>query len=219
MNSLSGQPASATYDSQRPNHRSRGFTLVELVTVVAILLIIGGFATPITLDFIHASRIQGTATDFASLLQVGRIRSIQADTSYKTYILAGPPEEAYVDLNKNGGTQVDVGDPDIEISGEVAAIAATSAPSTPNLKGQFLPSGSTLTVNDGLSTPVVFSPRGLPCTSVSATGGSVCDSSGLATAFWVFFQDNRTQAWVAVTVSPAGRIRRWRYIGTVWASY
>lgn len=190
-----------------------GFSMLELMSVVVVIMIVAGFAVPTMLSALHTARLRGSVSDYASLLQVGRLRSIQDDRFYSTYVLAGTTQQAYVDLNSNGGTGVDPGDPLVAISAEVAPVAVANAPDTANLKGQFLPTGSTLAVNDGSTTtkPVVFSPRGLPCTSQTATGGNVCDSAGGATAFWIFFQDNSTQAWEAVTVSPAGRVSRWQH--------
>jgi|SRR5579863_2406578 len=210
--------------SQRNEYAGRtdrfkaGYTLVELVVVVAIVLIIGGFAVPNIMNFIHAARLRGAGTDFSSLLQTARLRAVQDDRFYSTYITAGPPQQAYVDITGNGGTGVVTGDPLIGISFEITPVAAANAPGTTNLQGQFLPTGSGLTVKDGSTTgtPVIFGPRGLPCTTQSASGGTVCDSAGGATAFWIFFQDTSTQAWEAVTVSPAGRIQKWQYGGNGW---
>lgn len=192
--------------------------MIELLGVVIILLIVAAFAVPSILNFAHNARLRGAGSDFSSLIQTARIRSVQDDTYYSVYFDGGMPDQAYVDLKSNGGTGVDAGDPLIAISPEVTPVAAANAPGTANLKGQFLPKGSGLTVGDGSTkgAPVKFSPRGLPCTTQSATGGTVCDSAGGATAFWVFFKDTSTGAWEAVTVSPAGRIQRWQYGGTGW---
>lgn len=196
-----------------------GFTLVELLAVIVIFLIVAGTAVPVTLNFIHSARLRGAGGDLSSLFQAARIRAVQDDRFYRAYIIAGPPQQAYVDLKGNGGTGVDIGDPLIAISSEVTPVAAASAPDTSNLKGQFLPTGSALPVKDGSlsGTPVIFSPRGLPCTTQSATGGTVCDSAGGATAFWVFFKDTSNGGWEAVTISPAGRIQKWQHGKTAWS--
>jgi prepilin-type N-terminal cleavage/methylation domain-containing protein len=195
-----------------------GFTLPELLIVVAIVAVLASIAVPNMLNFVHAARLRGAGSDFSSVLQAGRIRAVQDDRYYSTYIIAGPPQEAYVDLTSNGGTGVVAGDPLIEIPPEVTPVAAANAPNTTNLQGQFLPAGSGLTVKDGSTkgTPVIFSPRGLPCTTQAATGGTVCDSTGLATAFWVFFKDTNSGMWEAVTVSPSGRIQKWQYGESAW---
>jgi prepilin-type N-terminal cleavage/methylation domain-containing protein len=198
--------------------RQPGFTLIELVIVMSILLVVAGFAVPKMLNFIHTARLQGAGNDYSGVLQSARINAVHDDRYYSTYIVAGSPKEAYVDLTSNGGTGSVAGDPLIQISSEVVVIAAASASSTSNLKGQFLPAGSLLAVHDGSlsSSPVIFGPTGLPCTALAVTGGTICNNAGGATAFWVFFQDNITQAWEAITVTPAGRIQKWRLDGTSW---
>jgi prepilin-type N-terminal cleavage/methylation domain-containing protein len=197
-----------------------GYTLVELMIAVVIVLIVAGIAVPNIMNFIHMAKLRGAAADYSSLLQVGRIRSVQDDRFYSVYFLAGAPTQAYVDLKSNGGTAVDAGDPLIAMPSEVVISAAGSAPDTTNLKGQFLPAGSTLVVKDGSTagTPVIFGPRGLPCTSQTATGGTVCTSSGGATAFWVFFNNTISGAWEAVTLTPAGRIQKWQHGTGGWSS-
>jgi prepilin-type N-terminal cleavage/methylation domain-containing protein len=193
-----------------------GYTIVELVLVLAIMLIVAAFAVPNMLNFVHAARLRGAGSDFSSVLQLARIRSVQDDRFYSTYIIAGPPQEAYVDLTSNGGTGWVAGDPLIAISPEVTPVAAAGAPDTTDLQGLFLPAGSGVTVKDGSTTgtPVIFSPRGLPCTTQLA--GAVCTSAGGPTAFWIFFQDTITTNWEAVTVSPSGRIQKWQHGGGAW---
>lgn len=209
-----GQNQSSTRES------SAGFSLVELMIVVVIVLVIAGMAVPKFLTLIHNARLQGAASDFGGLLQKARIRAVQDDAYYATYFTSsGTIREAYVDTKKTGVLDASV-DPVISMSNEVTLVAASSAPNTSALQGLFLPTGSGLTVNDGASSnsPVTFNSRGLPCKSISVTGGTFCSSSSsYATAFWLFFQDNVTNTWEAVTVSPAGRIQKWRAIGSSWA--
>ncbi len=199
--------------------RDRGFSLIELMITLVIMLILAGFAIPAILSYVHIARLRGAATDYASLLQTGRMRSVQDDRFYSTYLVAGTPVTGYVDLTSNGGTGAIGNDPLIAINAEVVPTAVGGAPDTANLTGQFLPVGSTLVPKDGTTTgtPVIFGPHGLPCTSQSATGGSVCVSSGGATAFWVFFNDTSSGAWEAVTVTPAGRIQEWQHGGSGWS--
>jgi prepilin-type N-terminal cleavage/methylation domain-containing protein len=206
------------YPSRNRESQS-GFTLIEMMLVVLIVVVLAGISVPKFANFLHNARLQGAASDLSGLLQQARIRAVQDDTYYSTYIItSGTIREAYVDLKSNGGTGEDTLDPVIAINKEVTLAAASGVPSTSNLKGQFLPVGSTLTVNDGNSsiTPVIFSPRGLPCATMAVTGGTICNSAGGATPFWIFFQDSSTQQYQAVTISPAGRIQNWTLQGTVW---
>jgi Tfp pilus assembly protein FimT len=205
--------------------REAGYSLVEVTMSCVVILIVAAISIPNIMSAVHLARLRSAASDFSSITQVGRIRAVQDDRFYSVRILAGPPQEDYVDIypqsttgaSGNGGTSVASNDPANPLPAEVTPEAAASAPNTSNLTSKFLPAGSLLVPKDGsaTATPVTFSPRGLPCASVTATGGTVCDSSGGAVAFWVFFQDSYTSAWEAVTVSPAGRIRKWIYSGTV----
>jgi prepilin-type N-terminal cleavage/methylation domain-containing protein len=192
-----------------------GFSMIELMVVCLVMLVVAGYAVPNMLTFIHTARLRGSASDYASVLQVGRIRSVQDDTFYSTYIFAGPPRQAYVDLTNNLGTAVDPKDPSIEVSSEVTPIAAGSAPDTTDLQGLFLPTGAAAPT-DGMAQPVIFGPRGLPCATQTVTGGTIC-TYALGTSFWVFFQDTITTNWEAVTISPAGRIQKWQHAGTSWS--
>lgn len=198
--------------------RSRGFSLVELCVAVAVVLVLGAMAVPQFARMIHTSKLQGSANDFSGIVQTDRIRSVQDGKFYSLYISAS---NAFVDVAKSGSYSQ--GDPMIALSSEVAVIAASSAPNTDALKAKFLPSGSTPWLYDGspsAGTPITFSARGLPCKTQTATNGAVsgtvCDSAGGATSFWVFFQNTATSELEAVTVSPAGRIERWYYSGGSW---
>ena len=56
-----------------------------------------------------------------------------------------------------------------------------------------------------------FNSRGLPCEYVSG----VCTNKG----FVYYFKDTRplgASRWAAVSISPAGRIKRWFWTGTNW---
>lgn len=199
--------------------RQNGFSMIELLGVVIVLIIVAAFAVPNFLTMKHDISLRGAGSDFVNLVQAARIRAIQDDAVYSLNIVGS---EAFVDLYSTGawqGTGANGADPAIVMNSEVTLVAVASAPSSANLKTLFLPAGSTPNLYDGspgTGTPITFGPRGLPCTSQTTTGGTVCDSAGGPTAYWVFFKDTITGAYQAVTVSPAGRIRKWYYGGGGW---
>lgn len=231
---LSGDRAWTFPPDNFPRMRDRrtfGFSIIELMVVAVIAILAAAIAVPNLMNALHSAKLRGAGSDFSSISQSGRIRAVQDNRFYSIYIWSGSPQQAFVDIypqhangtSGNGGTPIDPSDPAMVIPSEVAVIAAGNAPDTTNLKGLFLPAGSSLPVNDGgtSSTPITFGPRGLPCTQQTASDGSasgtVCDSAGGATAFWVFFENNMTQAWEAVTVSPSGRIQKWEHSTGGWA--
>ena len=205
-----------------------GFSLVELSVVVIITLLVAAWAVPSALTSIRMAHLRGAASDYAGLLEQARIYAIRDNRYYSTYILApagnNQVAQAYVDMlpkvltgaSGNGGTSVAVGDPTITIESEVVLEPVGAAPDTSNLESQLLPATTPVTPTDGSVTAPTFGPRGLPCTPISMTGGSVCDSSGGATAYWTFLENSKTSSWQAVTITPAGRIQKWFYTGSTW---
>jgi prepilin-type N-terminal cleavage/methylation domain-containing protein len=215
-------------------HGQNGVSLIELIMVLIIVLLVAATAIPMIMSSIHTAHLRGAASDFSSLLEQARILAIRDNRFYSTYILAASgdrPQQAYVDMlpknmtgaSGNGGASIVTGsagqpsDPEIVLQSDVVPEPVASAPNTSNLETQLLPATTPVTPTDTTATPATFGPRGLPCTPVSLTGGSVCDSSGGATAFWSFFQNSSTKMWQAVTITPAGRIQKWYYTGSVWS--
>src|SRR5579864_8564645 len=208
--------------------KQAGFSLIELSIVVIITLLVSAWAIPSALTSIRMAHLRGAASDYAGLLEQARIYSIRDNRYYSTYILApagnNPVAQAYVDMlpkvptgaSGNGGTSVAVGDPTITIESDVVLSPAGAAPNTSNLVSQLLPAITPVTPTDGSVTAPTFGPRGLPCTPISMTGGSVCDSSGGPTAYWTFLENSKLSSWQAVTITPAGRIQKWYYTGSVW---
>ncbi len=240
---VSGRGRSMTESNKRMRHsqqlsRMSGLTLLELVVSVAVILIIAGIAIPNFNAAMHASRLRGGDSDFASLLQAARIRAVDDDRYYSVYVLAANgnnPQQGFVDIypqNVNGasgsnGTKIDPNgrDPVVQVNSEVLQQPPGAAPSTAALRALILPPASPVLVKDGSAagTPVTFGPRGLPCTPTAQAGGTVCDSLGGPTAYWVFFQNTVSQSWGAVTVTPAGRIQRWLFTaapaGGTWTQF
>src|SRR5689334_404699 len=207
---------------------SSGFSLLELLIVVAILIIIAGLSIPSLMGAVHRSKLRSAGTDFSGLLQQARMRAVQDDRFYSVWpSVAGNVSQEFVDIypqgvngaSGNGNGTLDPNDPVIGLSTEISQQPQGAAPSTANLSQQLLGTNpSSLTPQDGSSatTRVTFGPEGLPCKPKAANGGTVCNTTGGPIAYWVFFQNNVTLEWEAVTVTPAGRIQKWYYTGTAW---
>ena len=205
-----------------------GFSMIEILVVVVIFLIVAAVSIPSVLSSVRMAHLRGAASDYAGLLEQARSYAIRDNRYYSTYILASTGgalvREAYVDMlpkvltgaSGNGGTSVASGDPVITIESDVVNEPVGSAPNTSNLESQLLPSTTPVTPTDSTVTAPTFGPRGLPCTPVALTGGTVCDSSGGPTAFWTFFENTSASSWQAVTITPAGRIQKWFYTGSAW---
>lgn len=210
---------------QIPKRSLRGFSMLELMVAVVVLLIISAFALPNVMRAFHTNKLRGTGNDFSTLLQQARIRAVEDDRFYSVYILAGngnaQPQTGFVDIypqavngaSGTGGAAVQPGDPLIPITSEVIPQPAGVAPGTAGLRAQFLPPVGVAPLDGNLAaSPITFSPNGLPCVPQNVVGGTTCNAGGGPVAYWIFFQNTVNQQWEAVTVTPAGRIQKWAYI-------
>ena len=218
----SNHPETATMPHQNGGGQ-HGFSLTELLIVVAIMLVVAAFEIPVAISSIRTGKVRGAAKDYAGLLQIARIRAVDDNRYYSVYTQAATgtnPQMAYVDMyppqvpgnsgghgDPTGGGFYEKGppaDPMVPLSAEIVPRLKALAPSTANLEGQICPGcAATSIFNRGPT----FGPEGLPCASV----GGTCNSGGGIAAYETFFQSTTSQEWVAVTITPAGRIKTWYY--------
>ncbi|HZE22532.1 MAG TPA: prepilin-type N-terminal cleavage/methylation domain-containing protein [Blattabacteriaceae bacterium] len=183
-----------------------GFTLTEMIVVVAIILAVAGMAIPNLTRAIDASRIKGSAQALAAAYQDARIRATQNDTSYQ--VLISPPgispAQICIDLDRDGTCST--GDPVTTFPGQVrVSNFGVPVPLGPaQLNYQAIDTEHSSAPGNGLTWNAV----GLPCQQSSA---ATCIAIG-----WVqylqFFRGNGDVMYAAVTVSPTGRVKTWTFI-------
>src|SRR5881227_2875011 len=166
-----------------------GFSLIELLIVVAISMIAAAMALPLVSNAVNQIHLSSSATDYANLLQRARMRAVQDDTYYqiRTQTLSGDPI-AYVDINKNGS--YDTGEPMMVFASGVTDKAQSAGPALANLKSLFLPSGSVAQGSLQSTMIPIFGPRGLPC----VVSGSACpylDAGGKPFSYLLFVQNTQ----------------------------
>jgi len=203
-----------------------GLSLTELLIVLAIIMVVVAFEIPVAITSVRTGKVRGAAKDYAGLLQIARIRAVDDNRYYSvcTQAATGPkPQMAYVDMypaqvpGNSGGTPTCAGsyyngppaDPYIPLPAEIARRLKAAAPNTTNLEGQICPGCLAALIYDGLApnNGPTFGPEGLPCHSF----GGTCNTGGGIAAYETFFQSTTSQEWVAVTITPAGRIKTWYY--------
>lgn len=60
--------------------RSRGFTLIELVVVIAIIIIVSAATIPMGLNFVRNYQVQGAGQNVATMMQNGRAQAVKRNT-------------------------------------------------------------------------------------------------------------------------------------------
>ena len=202
--------------------KQSGFSLIELLVVVAIIMVIAAMATPNIMTAIFNIRLRSAAGEVAGILQLCRERAVRNNRYYtvKPATVAGA-NAAYVDLNYNStfDNAAPTPEPLIQFPAAVNVVSA-GAPNTANLIANccttFTPQAATILPS--------FNARGLPCVGASnpPPANSLCnirDAGGNTVGFVYYMNQTRpfgAVGWAAVSVTPAGRIRVWTYSGTTW---
>src|SRR4051812_6977601 len=82
--------------------RQRGFTILEAVIVVAIILILAAMTAPKMLQFSDNEKLRESAQSYATLLEVARMRATSDNQYYEVLTTTSGLKMAYVDINKSG---------------------------------------------------------------------------------------------------------------------
>src|SRR6202011_3012617 len=103
----------------------RGFSTVEMLVVVFVMLITAAIASPNIMQAVYNVRLRTTAGDLAGLMQQARILAAKGNTPYDIrYTTLNGVQIAFIDLNLDGTYAS--GEPLVQFSGTV--VPAAGAP-------------------------------------------------------------------------------------------
>jgi type IV fimbrial biogenesis protein FimT len=119
--------------------RNKGFSLVELMIVIAILGVLAAVITPSFLSWRDRSKVKGDATELRAVFESAKLRAIKHNTNAVVTFPDVTSFQAFVDTNNNGVQDAD----------EVMITAHTLAP------------GVTITTNTFAGNDMAFTPRGM----------------------------------------------------------
>jgi len=195
----------------RGNAASKGFSLLEIVIVMAVMLCLAGVAFPIFTKISYNVRLKSAAVNLSGLMQQARILAARQNAVY-TVVIPNSGGQACIDLNRDGACQS--GEPVITFNSNVTPAAAA-----PNGSGGT-PTAYVLSGDTGTGTPydnattLGYSARGLPCAYVSST----CSTP--STTYFVYYltdvRPDGTTGWAAVVVTRTGRTKSYTWNGASW---
>jgi prepilin-type N-terminal cleavage/methylation domain-containing protein len=210
--------------------RMGGFSLIELLVVVFVVLVVAAVAVPNVLLAVATFRLRSSAGDLAGLMQQARIMAAKNNPQIPPlypvrYGVKNGRQIAFVDINNDSSwtssvtvNGVTFSEPLIEFSGTV--VPAAGAPSGSGgqppayvLAGDTVIGGSSY---DNTHT-MAFTPRGFPCDYITSSSPATC-STPAPTYFVYYLTDTRAggSGWAAVVVTKAGRTKVVDWNGTAW---
>jgi type II secretory pathway pseudopilin PulG len=207
-------------------NRIGGFSLVELLIVVFVVMVVGAITVPNVLLAVSNIRLRSSAGDLAGLMQQARILAAKnnpttpIDVYPVRYGIRNGAQIAYVDLNGDGAWSsavavngVTLSEPLIEFSGTV--VPAAGAPSGGGGQpGPYVLAGDTGTGSYDNTYTMAYTSRGFPC---DYTSPPTC-STPAAKYFVYYLTDTRVggAGWAAVVVTKAGRTKVVNWNGSQW---
>jgi len=207
--------------------RMSGFSLIEIMIVVFMVMVVMAIAVPNVLLAVANIRLRSSAGDLAGLMQQARLMAAknnpQTPPVYAIrYGVRGGRQIAYIDLDGNSAwtssvtiNGVTMGEPLIEFSGTV--VTAAGAPSgTGGQPSQYVLDGDTVIGGNSFDNTktLAYTPRGFPC---DYTSPPTCSTP--ATTYFVYYlTDTRVgpAGWAGVVVTKAGRTKVVTWSGSAW---
>jgi prepilin-type N-terminal cleavage/methylation domain-containing protein len=188
----------------RSKHREGGFTLLELLIVVAITVVVAAIAIPNIINGIAQYRLRGAASDLSGLIQKSRMLSVSQNKQYPVHrTTTGGFDYAWADLDN---------DFTLDDNEKINSLQLPRGVVFDSGGGGLSLSSMSLGFTPVIGLPV-FTARGLPC----VVSGGACTATGQG--YIQYLRQDRSigaTAWAAVTVTPAGRVRVWTWNGSAW---
>jgi prepilin-type N-terminal cleavage/methylation domain-containing protein len=198
-----------------PQRRARtcGFSLIELLVVMAVMLVVAAFAIPSLMTTMTAYNTRGALTSVVGLTQRCRLQGIKNNTSERILIGINAGQVfLYCKDVANQAQPVLTTDPQIRLIPRVALPAAPTgnSPTPLNALTMWGANFGNVVVNQD----PYFNSRGLPCAAPAA--GAACN---VISGYVYYFQyTGSSPRWAAISISPAARIQTWFWNGNSWGS-
>jgi Tfp pilus assembly protein FimT len=190
---------------RRSTEFQRGFSLAELLLVVAIVMVLAVVAIPNVITTIANIRMRSSMTSLSGALQNCRTLAVKRNRTMSTHLTLEPHGLIAFVKQAEDTSDLNGTDPQVQLQAPVSQVETPSGPGAP---AELDAATLGFTPHDGDAS---FNSRGLPC----AYSGGSCTNKG----FLYYFTDTRPvgdNGWAAVSVSPAGRVKKWFWNGSSW---
>lgn len=193
--------------------RARGFSMLELMAVVAVMVILMAVALPTLLRSVRVYQLENTTRQVASVVMRTRYEAVQRNQRLGTtgsWPTATTQARFGMDLNADGVLQVAPAGREPYIQSPNMVWIITGAPFWTGPCG--VPAGYTNVIFPP-NWRVAFAPRGTVTEENPAGSGNWVDATGVHVfSLWQFdIAEPWSWRWMAVAVTPGGRVRVFRF--------
>ena len=184
--------------------RNRGFSTVELLIVIAVVLILGGIALPQIVTITTTFKGNSAASDLMSRLRSARETAI-ASRRYVQVVFSGNNQVQFFTISPSGGASVPLSTNPIAMASGGQYILFAGVPDTPMQFGNTAP----IYINGQSGGPLAmyFTPSG------AFVGPSFTTISG---TIFTGIPGQKSTAHAITIVGGTGRVRLYTYTGTQW---
>ena len=197
---------------------SAGFSLIELMVVMAIILVISAFAIPTLSTTMDGIRLRGATGSATNIAQRCRMQAAKRNLYQRLHFATvGNRVVLFVTDGTDAAAAPLTTDnklwAQLWFSGEFSIPGApTGAGAPPQLTSTQMWGTATA---PNVNVDPYFNARGLPCLPNAVTG--VCGPTIGFVYYYRYRSGGRTR-WAANSISPAGRIESWIWNGTGWGN-
>jgi prepilin-type N-terminal cleavage/methylation domain-containing protein len=183
-------------------HRSprNGFSLVELVLSLAVLLVITSLAIPVVVRSLQSYQLNSSASQLAGMLKFTKFDAIRQNTKVSCQI-AQSGGNWIVWVDSNGNLVPDGAEPEMVIAGTTTLLPPASVPSPSPIIATLGPGASSLPwmVLSGSNTSITYDQRGV----VSYLGAATIYALYLGNA------SDPSSGYRAIITLPSGAVQVW----------
>jgi type IV fimbrial biogenesis protein FimT len=195
------------------NRATAGFSLIEMMVVVAMALVIAATAAPTMMNVVSSARMRGTMSNMSTYTQRARGDAIRSNVTKSVWnVLSSGEYFIYSADGADTAPALTASDGMMPAGKQVVYVGTPTGSNVPSVLDPATAFGSsTITVNTG--TAISFNSRGVPCLWSSGS----CATTGQAFVWYFIFQPPfGSNRWACLSVSPAGRIKNWYWDGGAW---
>ena len=190
--------------------RRAGFSLIELLVVVAASLVAMAMAVPVFQNARRGYQLRAAVVDLAGLLQRSRMFCIRNNRLVPIQTAAGNTQ-VFLDsfpVGAPNGTY-DAG------QGELMVQLPPNITQT-NAGAPVIPAATLGFADAGL--PARFNGRGLPCVFNGAVCTNYFGNNEVGFVYYLNQNINGVQRWAAVSITPAGQVKTWSRSNGNWTN-